>query len=157
MKRVGARAIVLTIVMLLVVVPVALAYTSVTGRVVDTYGDPWTYGGTVVCVQDATQVVIGTGTVNPDGTWLVYIGSPSKATCTVDPAAGPGGDPAPYTCAVPPAGGGGVQNYECGDHSTGTSPTAVSLSSFSGSGMAWGWLAVPVAVVAALLIVLRRK
>ena len=157
MRRVGTRAIVLTIVTLLVLVPVALAYTSASGRVVDANGNPWTYGGTVVCVQNTNQVVIGSGVVNPDGTWSVTLGSPSAATCTIDPAAGPGGDPASFTCAIPGGGGGGVQDYSCGDQSTGTSPTAVSLSSFSGSGMAWGWLIVPVAAVAATaLIVLLR-
>lgn len=157
MRRVVPRAVILTVVALLVVVPVVLAYTSTSGRVVDAYGNPWTYGGTVVCVQNSTNAEIGSGSVSADGTWSVTLGSPAAATCTIDPAAGPYGDPPSYTCAIPGGGGGGVQDYPCGDHSTGTGPDAVSLSAFRGDASSWGWLVAPVAALGAALIWLRRK
>ncbi len=144
-------------VLLLVVVPVALAYTSASGVVKDANGNPWTHGGTVVCVQNSTQAQIGTGTVNPDGTWSVNLGSPAAATCTVDPAAGPAGNPASFTCAIPGGGGGGVRNYDCGAGSTGTGPNAVSLLSLGARSSDWGWAAATAVVIAGAFAWLRRR
>lgn len=143
--------------LLLLGVPVALAYTSASGQVNDGNGDAWTHGGTVVCVQNSTQVQIGSGTVNADGSWSVTLGSPAAATCTIDPAAGPAGDPAPFTCAIPGGGGGGVQDYSCGAGSTGTGPNAVSLSGFAGGSPVWGWALAAAAVVGGVFTWLRRR
>lgn len=145
--------------MLFMAVPVVLAYTAVEGQVNDAYGDPWTHGGTVDCVQDSTGISVGSGTINPDGSWSVPIGSPSKLTCTIDPAAGPSGDPDPYVCYVPPAGGGGVQVYPCEPGNTNTGPNAVSLSSFTGAGLPLGAGAVAAvsALVGSALIWRRRR
>ncbi len=151
--------ILLVAAMLFMAVPVVLAYTAVEGQVNDAYGDPWTHGGTVDCVQDSTGISVGSGTINPDGSWSVPIGSPSKLTCTIDPAAGPSGDPEPYVCNVPPAGGGGVQVYSCEPGSTNTGPNAVSLSSFTGAGLPLGAGAVAAvsALVGSALIWRRRR
>ena len=145
--------------MLFMAVPVVLAYTAVEGQVNDAYGDPWTHGGTVDCVQDSTGISVGSGTINPDGSWLIPIASPSKLTCTIDPAAGPSGDPDPYVCYVPPAGGGGVQVYPCEPGNTNTGPNAVSLSSFTGAGLPLGAGAVAAvsALVGSALIWRRRR
>lgn len=136
---------------------VALAYTGVIGTVVDTYGDPWTYGGTVTCVQNSTGITLGTGTIQSDGTWYVFIGSPSAVTCTIDPAAGPAGDPAPFTCSVPGGGGGGVQDYDCGTASTGTGPNAVSLAGFGAAAMPAGTVALGLAALAGLAAAWKRR
>jgi len=144
--------------MLFMAVPVVLAYTAVEGQVNDVYGDPWTHGGTVDCVQDSTGISVGSGTINPDGSWLIPIASPSKLTCTIDPAAGPSGDPDPYVCYVTAGGGGGVQVFDCGAGSTNTGPNAVSLVSFAGAGLPLG--AGAVAAVSALVgsaLVWRRR
>ena len=143
--------------LLVIAVPVALAYTSASGQVTDANGDPWTYGGTVVCRQNSNNVVIGQGTINPDGTWSVTLGSPAAATCTIDPAAGPAGDPDPLTCAIPGGGGGGVQDYPCGPQSTGTGPNAVTLSGFAGSPLAFGWVLIPAGLIAALALWRRLR
>lgn len=145
------------IVLWLISAPAVLAYTGVIGQVNDGYGNPWTHGGTVTCVQNATGVTLGTGTIQPDGSWYVYIGSPSAATCTIDPAAGPAGDPAPYTCAVPGGGGGGVQDYNCGPGSTGTGPNAVVLSGASAAaGLPAGLVLAGLGAVAAAAAAWRR-
>lgn len=137
----------------------ALAYTGVLGSVVDANGDPWTYGGEVVCVQSATNVELGRADIQPDGSWYVFIGSPSAATCTIDPAAGPSGDPAPYTCDVPSGGGGGVLDYDCGEGSTGTGPNAVVLSGLgAAAGMPAGALVLALsAVLGGAAVWLRRR
>ncbi len=137
--------------------PVALAYTGVQGLVVDGYGNPWTYGGTVTCVQNTTGVTLGTGTIQPDGTWFVYIGSPNAVTCTIDPAPGPGGDPASFTCSVPGGGGGGVQVYDCGTGSTGTGPNAVTLTGFGATGLPAGIFALVLSAVVGGVVVWRRR
>lgn len=125
----------------------AFAYTGVYGVVQDVYGNPWTHGGTVTCVQNVTGVTLGTGTIQPDGTWYVFIGSPNAVTCTIDPAPGPAGDPSPYTCNVPGGGGGGVKDYDCGPGSTGTGPNAVTLAGFGATSLPAGVFALVLSVV----------
>ena len=58
MKRIPVLMVFLAL-MLLVAVPVALAYSSASGQVNDANGDPWTYGGTISCVQNTTGIVVG--------------------------------------------------------------------------------------------------
>jgi hypothetical protein len=149
MKRRVPTLLLFVTLLLILAVPVALAYTSATGAVTDANGNPWTHGGTVECRQIGTGVVVGTGTVAPDGTWMVYLGSPPAVDCTVDPAPGPAGDPDPIVCHVPGDNGGGVQNYECEPLDTNTGPNAVGLSSFSGAAAPFGWALAPFAVIAA--------
>lgn len=146
-----------TAILLLLVVPVALAYTSASGQVNDVNGNPWTHGGTIVCVQNSSQAVIGNGTINPDGSWSVTLGSPAAATCTIDPAPGPNGDPASFTCAIPGGGGGGVQDYACAPTNIPTGPNAVTLSSFAGQPFLWGWIVASTAVIGGAVVWLRRK
>lgn len=150
-------SLLLVVILLVVAVPVALAYTSAKGQVNDALGNPWTHGGTVSCVQNSSGVNIGTGTIGATGAWTVNLGSPAAATCTIDPAAGPAGDPAPYTCAIPGGGGGGVLVYDCGAHSTGTGPNAVSLAGFSGRGLTYAWALIPAGLVVGALLWLRRR
>lgn len=159
MRR-GSVLILLVAAVLFMAVPIALAYTAVVGQVNDAYGDAWTHGGTVDCVQDSNGISVGSGTINPDGSWSIPVGSPSKLTCTIDPAAVPGGgDPDPYVCNVPPAGGGGVQVYSCEPGDTNTGPNAVSLSSFTGAGLPLGAgaLAAVSALVGSALVWRRRR
>jgi hypothetical protein len=157
MKNRVKWSMLLVVVALFVAAPVVLAYTSASGQVNDANGNPWTWGGTVVCRTNATNAQVGTGNINPDGSWSVTLGSPAALTCTIDPAAGPEGDPAPFTCAVPGGGGGGVLNYSCGATSTGTGPNAVSLSRFGGQGIAPVWVLVPAVLVAGALAWWRRQ
>lgn len=155
-KLFGVSLSILVVVM--VTTAVALAYTGVQGQVVDGYGNPWTYGGTVTCVQNRTGVTLGTGTIQPDGTWFVYIGSPNAVTCTINPDPGPAGDPAPFTCNVPGGGGGGVQIYDCGTVSTGSGPNAVTLAGFGATGIsASAWVLALSAVLAGVVAWSRRR
>lgn len=158
MRR-GSVLILLVAAMLFMAVPIALAYTAVVGQVNDAYGDPWTHGGTIDCVQDSTGISVGSGTINPDGSWSIPIASPSKLTCTIDPAAvSGGGDPDPYVCYVTADGGGGVRVFDCGAGDTNTGPNAVSLLSFTGAGLPLGAGAVAaVSALAGLSLVWRRR
>jgi hypothetical protein len=158
MKRRLPLALLFVALLVIVAVPVALAYTSASGTVTDANGDPWPYGGTVECRTVATNALVGSGALQPDGSWSVTLGSPAAINCTIDPAPGPNGDPGPIVCAVPGGGGGGVQNYSCGPLSTGSGPLAVSLSGFAGGSALSGWMLAPLAAVTAgVLALLRRR
>jgi hypothetical protein len=157
MKQRFRWSLFLVAILLFLAAPIALAYTSASGQVNDGNGNPWTHGGTVECRSNVGNILLGSGTIQPDGSWSVTLASPSAATCVIDPAAGPNGDPASFNCSVPGGGGGGVQDYSCGAGSTNTGPNAVTLTSLSANGAGPGWLLVATAILSGVFAWWRRR
>jgi hypothetical protein len=125
----------------LMLVSTSLAYDRVIGCVVDANGDPWTHGGTVVATQDATGIVVGTGVVEADGCFSVFIGNGPAVTATITlDSPDPNDDvvlvcsvptdtdyqPIPWDCGGGDAGGGPPLN-------TGTGPNVITLSGIDAS------------------------
>lgn len=162
-RRVALLALVLTLVALFALAPAALAYNVVVGcTFAGTSGDslgPWTHGGTATAVQTGTGYPYGSADLDANGCFSINTGNGPKLTVTIVFDPGPNGTPADQTCSVPadpnyPP----TPQYTCSDIFTSTGPNAVSLSQFSGNGLAAGWLVAPLAAVAATaLLWLRRR
>lgn len=139
----------------------AFAWDRVIGTVVDGYGNGWTHGGTIDCVQPATGISTGSGTLGPDGSFEVFIGNGPRLICTIDPAPGPDGDPGPITCEVPTDPNFQPLPWDCGPLSTGTGPNAIVLNGLGASTPSALPMLVTVAGLAALagagLFLWRRK
>lgn len=155
MKRLAP--LLLAIVLLLVTSSAALAWDQATGCVVDGYGDAWTHGGTVVCRQKTTNIVVGQGAIGADGCYSVFIGNGLQVNCTIDPAAGPSGDPEPYTCVVPTDTSYTPLPWECGLGDTGTGPNAVSLSTLGAQALPAGSALLVLGLLTGGAVVLRRR
>jgi hypothetical protein len=120
-----------------VMAPTAFAWDRAEGCTVDGTdqqpGNPWTWGGTVTCRQLFQPFfVVGSGTLDANGCFSVFIGNGPAVDCTIDYNPGPNGDPADDVCSVPTD-----RNYQplpwlCGPNNsgiidTGTGPNAISL------------------------------
>lgn len=155
MKRLAP--LILAIVLLLATSSAALAWDSATGCVVDGNNDPWTLGGTVVCRQKTTNIVVGQGNIGVDGCYSVYIGNGLQVNCTIDPAAGPGGDPEPFTCVVPTDTSYTPLPYDCGVGDTGTGPTAVSLSTLGAQALPASSALLVLSLLTGGAVIFRRR
>lgn len=152
---------VLVLALIVMLAPSALAYDRVIGCVTDAYGNPWTHGGTVTCVNPGTGITTGSGTISPTtGCFEVFIGNGPSLICTIDPGPGPLGDPAPYTCFVPTDSTYPPFPWDCGTGNTGTGPNSVSLRSVGAdvnTALPWAVAAVVVGALALAVLATRRK
>lgn len=148
-------AISLTAMVLVVLLaPAAYAWDRVVGCVVDANGDPWTHGGTVVARQNVTGVVVGEGTIGPDGCYEVFIGNGYAVTATIDPAPGPEGDPGPQICLVPTDSNYEPEPWYCDPIDTGTGPNAITLSSLGAAPSTYGLALAGLTLALAMVVVL---
>lgn len=153
-------AIGIVVLMLLMVVPTALAWDRAVGCTVDAYGDPWTWGGTVVCRQDVTGIIVGTPSpayLDANGCFDVFIGNGLRVNCTINYTPGPNGDPANDVCQIPTDSTYLPYPWDCGLIDTGTGPTAVSLSGFGAAAMPAGTAALGLAALAGLAAAWKRR
>jgi hypothetical protein len=156
MKKRVLWSLLLVVALLAIATPAALAYGSVTGQVNDGYGAAWTHGGTVSCTSTADGSSLGTGSIASNGSWSVTLSARNvAATCTIDPAAGTGGDPAAFTCPV--EGTNSNNTLSCPTTNIPNGPNAVTLASFSGSQIAPAWLLAPIGLAAAVFAWVRGR
>lgn len=134
MRRLTMVALLVVALSAVAIVPAVFAWTPAVGCAVDGYGNPWTHGGTVTCRQNATQIVVGSGSLDANGCFSVPIGNGPAITCTIDFNPGPDGDPADATCAIPTDPNYTPQPWDCGPISTGTGPNAITLQNLEASG-----------------------
>lgn len=150
--------ILLALALLLVSSPAALAWTEAQGCTVDANGDPWAWGGTVTCRQTfEPYVVTGSGTLDANGCFSIYIGNGRELDCTIDYTPGPSGDPADGHCIVPTDGSYTPQPWLCGPIDTGTGPNAVSLSGFGAQSLPASAAVLVLGLLAGGAAVLRRR
>jgi hypothetical protein len=126
----------------------------VEGCIVDANGDPWTWGGTVVATQDVTNVPVGSGELDANGCFSVFIGNGLRVTATIDPAPGPAGDPGPLYCYVPTDTSYLPYPWDCGFIDTGTGPNAITLSSLGAAPSTYGLALAGLALALAAVVVL---
>jgi len=153
-------AISFTVMMLaMLLVPVAYAWDRVEGCVVDANGDPWTWGGTVVATQDVTGIEVGSGELDANGCFSVFIGNGLRVNATIDPAPGPAGDPGPQVCVVPTDTSYLPYPWVCDPIDTGTGPNAITLSSFDAEPSVYGLAlaGLSLALLAVVALVWRRS
>jgi hypothetical protein len=137
-----------------------LAYTPVVGCTFagtpDAPAGPWLFGGTVTARQNATDVVVGSGTLDANGCFSVPIGNGPSLTVTIDFTPGPGGDPADQYCTVPTDPDYTPEPYECSPIYTQTTPNAVSIATFTAAPLQPGLVGGVLGLAAFGLAGLRR-
>lgn len=121
--------LVLAALLVAAIVPVALAWYQIQGCIVDNNGNPWTYGGSWVNIQNGQQT--SSGTLDANGCFAANALSTTPGTVTIDLNAGPAGDPANQSCSYDA--GLFDQPYSCGPISTGTGPNAIVWQGMSAS------------------------
>lgn len=162
MKKLIRASILVLLVSLVLAVPV-LAYTEVTGQVLDgETSSPWLYGGTVkIYKEDAprTDITVGTCSISTvDGTFTCTYTQQVALTeirVYVDPAAGSGGDPGPISSFFLDDGVNGTSTG-IGYVYTNTGPNAVSLSSMNGFSALALALVLPLAVLGGVVYTKRK-
>lgn len=157
----------LVLVLAAAMAPAAFAYDRAEGCTVDAYGNPWTWGGTVTCYSafslqpPFTPIVVGSGSLDANGCFSVFIGNGPAVTCVVDFNPGPNGDPADAVCQVPRDSSYLPQPWDCGPIDTGTGPNAINLRSMeatsSPSALPLALGLVGVSALAGGVFVWRRK
>jgi len=139
----------------------AFAYDRVVGCAVDYYGNPWTWGGTVLCYRELAfpgPILVGSGSLDANGCFEVFIGNGPAVNCYIQYNAGPAGTPATDTCSVPRDSNYPPVPYDCGTVNTDTGPNAVNLSGFGAVGMPAGTLVLALSVVLmGVTVWLRRR
>lgn len=148
----------IVVLLLLMVAPTALAWDRAEGCTTDAYGAPWTHGGTVTCRQTfQPYIVVGSGELDANGCFSVYIGNGREVDCTIDFNPGPSGDPADGHCVVPTDSSYTPAPWPCDPISTGTGPNVVSLAGFGAAAMPAGTAALGLAALAGLAAAWKRR
>jgi len=156
----------------------AYAYDNFNATLLDFYGDPWTWGGTVRLVNpidlndycssvpfSGSTVTIYCPPTEGGPPFDPYYGGQSFLWMVIDPAAGPQGDPGEIWVQVQAAHWPGIGDY---NHPspifTGTGPNAIVLKDFSLTSSTAGpsWLPYilvvgSLALVSGALVLVRKK
>lgn len=148
----------IVVLLLLMVAPTALAWDRAEGCTTDVNGDPWAWGGTVTCRQTFQPfIIVGSGPLDANGCFSVFIGNGREVDCTIDYTPGPNGDPADDHCIVPTDSSYTPLPWACGVFDTGTGPNAVSLAGFGAAAMPAGTAAIGLAALAGLVAAWKRR
>lgn len=160
MKKFALVLIVVGLLLLGIVSP-ALAYDRAVGCTVDANGNPWTHGGTVTCVrplQFPGDIVVGSGSLDANGCFEVFIGNGPAVVCTISFNDGGSGQPADQVCSIPTNNNVPPQPYDCGTISTGTGPNAVTLAGFGATHLSAGAFALVLsAIIGGVAVWWRRR
>lgn len=151
----------------------AAAWNGVSGQAVDDEGNGWTHGGDVYILNNTTGEIVGTGSLAGDGSFSVAYGD-DGITCGCVNGGNPNAGNSMSVFIIYNNGGNGTPgtgqsdyneapipvNFNIGAVSTGTGPTAVTLSGIGADAPASSALPYALAVIVlagASYAMLRRR